>query len=86
MSDSELELEVEVEDIDIQDELADSERAARGWIHASLLGKLQRLVKYILASSSCREEFGGVSGSKKVQFDHLGVSSELIEVAILRGG
>ena len=40
-----------------------------------MVGKLHKLVKYILASPQRREEFGDIKGGRKVkEFDHLGVS------------
>jgi hypothetical protein len=53
----------------------DFDHQSARWIHQGPVGKLQRLIKYILASSNRREEFGEVKGGRKVeQFDHLGVS------------
>jgi hypothetical protein len=53
----------------------DFEVEAARWIHQGPLGKVQRLVKYVLASPQRREEFSGIKGGRKVeQFDHLGVS------------
>jgi hypothetical protein len=60
--------ELEFDDVDFD------HQSAR-WIHQGPVGKLQRLVKYVLASPQRREEFGAVNGGRKVeQFDHLGVS------------
>lgn len=51
------------------------ERAASAWQSTGSLGKLHRLVKYILASPQRREEFSEMKGGRKVvEFDHLGVS------------
>ena len=48
------------------------EIAARSWIHTGPLGKLQRVVQYVLASGKRREEFGEIKGGRKVEeFDHL---------------
>lgn len=68
----------------IGDDEEGSEAVGARWIHAGPLGKLQRLVKYVLASGQRREEFASLSGGHRVkQYDHLGVSSKLrIEVGI----
>ena len=51
------------------------ERAASAWQVTGPLGKLHRLLKYILASPQRREEFGEIKeGHKVIEFDHLGVS------------
>ena len=51
------------------------ERGASAWHVTRSLGKLHRLLKYILASPQRLEEFGEVKGGRKViEFDHLGVS------------
>jgi hypothetical protein len=50
-------------------------KASKEWLAKGPLGKLHRLVKYVLGSSQRREEFGGIKGGRKVvEFDHLGVS------------
>jgi hypothetical protein len=67
------ELKKAQEELEIDDE--DYGHQSRRWIHQGPLGKVQRLVKYVLASPQRREEFGALSGGRKVaQFDHLGVS------------
>ena len=56
-------------------ELEDDAYASSAWQSIGSLGKLHKLVKYILASPQRREEFGDIKGGRKVkEFDHLGVS------------
>jgi hypothetical protein len=51
-------------------------RASYAWQETRSLGKLYRLVKYVLASPQRREEFSEIKGGRKVvEFDHLGVST-----------
>jgi hypothetical protein len=60
----------------------DVAREKVSWQSKGPLGKLHRLVKYILASPQRREEFGDISGGRKVkEFDHLGVSRFLSNCA-----
>ncbi len=62
----------------IGDDEEGGEAVRARWIHAGPLGKLQRLVKYVLASGQRRDEFAAIAGGKKVkEYDHLGVSSKL---------
>ncbi len=62
----------------IGDDEEGGEAVGARWIHAGPLGKLQRLVKYVLASGQRREEFASISGGYRVkQYDHLGVSGKL---------
>jgi hypothetical protein len=64
------------DDLDLDD--IEFERAARAWRMKGPLGKVHRVVKYILGSAQRREEFGDIKGGRKVeQFDHLGVSLSL---------
>jgi hypothetical protein len=63
------------QEVEVEPEEEEFHCKAARWIHSGPLGKLQRLIKYVLASPQRREEFGEVSGGRKVaQFDHLGVS------------
>jgi hypothetical protein len=61
------------------------ERDASTWQSTGSLGKLHKLVKYILASPQRREEFGEIKGGRKVvEFDHLGVSCYFVVLRKLR--
>jgi hypothetical protein len=76
---SNAELEVAAGELDFEDALA----SASAWQSFGSLGKLHKLVKYILASPQRREEFGDIKGGRKVkEYDHLGVSC--ISIAELR--
>jgi hypothetical protein len=67
------ELAIASEELEIAEEVY--ARAAATWQAQGSLGKLHRLVKYILASPQRREEFGIIKGRRKeAEFDHLGVS------------
>jgi hypothetical protein len=78
--------EVEKATQELEDEVSEKEEPAAAvevefggrsaaWIRSGPLGKLQRIIKYILASGQRREEFAEVKGGRRVQeFDHLGVS------------
>ena len=67
------ELAVASKELDIEEEVR--ERAAATWQATGSLGKLHRLVKYILASPQRREEFGIIKGHRKEkEVDHLGIS------------
>ncbi len=69
---------LELEGVGDDEEGGEAVRAR--WIHAGPLGKLQRLVKYVLASGQRREEFGRISGGYQVkQYDNLGVSGKVEE-------
>lgn len=49
--------------------------AAAAQIIGGQLGKPQRLISYVLASSEWREKFGDIKGPRKtMEFDHLAVS------------
>ena len=49
--------------------------AGKSFINHGPLGKLHRIIKYVLASPQRREEFGGIKGGKRVkEYDYLGVS------------
>ena len=67
------EVVVAAEELEI-DQIAPGSDASR-WFASRSLGKLHRLVKYILASPQRRKEFREIKGGRKVfKFDHLGVS------------
>lgn len=66
------ELVIAAEELELDDLTKD--RDGEGWASTGSLGKLHRLVKYILASPQRREEFGEIKGGRKVmEFDHLGL-------------
>ncbi|KAK3614229.1 hypothetical protein LTR22_027858 [Elasticomyces elasticus] len=47
-------------------------KRAKSWIEPGPLGKLHRLVKYVLASSQRREEFAAITGGRDVvEYDKL---------------
>lgn len=72
---SKTEVDEDSQDAGFAERLEEVDRVSRGWIHSRPLGKLQRIVKYVLVSSQRREEFADIKGDKKVEeFDHLGVS------------
>jgi hypothetical protein len=59
--------ELEIDDLTLN-------RNACSWQSTGSLGKLHRLIKYILASPQRREEFGEIDGGCKAkEFDHLGL-------------
>jgi hypothetical protein len=61
------------EELDIDESTLIS--SATLWESKGPLGKLHRVIKYVLASPQRREEFGEISGGRTVkEFDHLGVS------------
>jgi hypothetical protein len=67
------ELVIAAEELEIDELIKD--RDADAWQSIGSLGKLHRLIKYVLASPQRREEFGEIKGGRKViEFDHLGVS------------
>lgn len=56
-------------------DLRDLQMLAYGTFKDGPLGKLMRIIRYVLASSTRREEFGDLKGGRKAdKFDHLGVS------------
>lgn len=66
------ELAIATEELDFEETAV--ERAATTWQSTGSLGKLHRLIKYILASPQRREEFGGIYGGRKAkEYDHLGL-------------
>ena len=77
------ELTVAAEELEI-DQIATG-RDALTWQATGSLGKLYKLVKYILASPQRREEFGEItSGRNNREFDHLGVSCYFVDCVKLR--
>lgn len=66
--------ELESIEDDAEDEEGDTEEVRARWMHSGPLGKLQRLVRYVLASGQRREEFAAISGGVSVKkYDHLGL-------------
>jgi hypothetical protein len=55
--------------------------SADSWHSAGSIGKLQKLVKYILESPQRREEFSKIPGGRKaMEYDHFGVSSDFLNL------
>ena len=66
--------ELESIENDAEDEEGVTEEVRVRWMHSGPLGKLQSLVRYVLASGQRREEFTAISGGVSVKkYDHLGL-------------
>jgi hypothetical protein len=77
------ELAVAAAELEIDEEAY--ERSIDAWHAKGPLGKVCRLVKYVLASPQRREEFAAIKGGKKViKYDHLGVSIDVSNFHELR--
>ena len=78
LSASDVEAKKATEELEFDEEADVFVRTTRIWLSQGPLGKLHRVVKYVLASTKRREEFAGTKGPRRwKKFDDLSVSVAL---------